>query len=161
MQLTRRNYHICLDILFALALGVACLWYLFDAYSASARTTNLILILPATITGALLAVIIAVQSALAARRSPETGSPSKEEGKAAEPPAIDPRSFAIMGCFVVYVLLMDRIGFDASTFLFVLISIVILGERRIYLLLLYTVIFTVLNIYLQKFTSYNIPLLIL
>ena len=156
MRPNSRTRHALLDIAFALAVAIAILWYLSDAYSASARISNLILILPASVVGVLLVAIVAMQAAMAARRS------RAPDAAPHEPPAVsgtDWRVFAIMAGLAVYVFVQDGIGFDLSTFLFVAVSLFVLGERNKYTLILYSVIFTAANIYIQKTTSYSIPLM--
>lgn len=112
-------------VAFLCVLGGWTLWYLLDAWFASADLQNLGLIAPVSI-------IVLVLCAL---------------GLAATPvirPTISTRILGTMGLLGAYVLTMDRIGFDLATWLYVLASLLLLGERRTWLLAAVPLIFAAL-----------------
>ena len=156
-QKTSELHHL-LDAALALALAALCLAYLWDAYGASSRMTNLILIRPAALicTALVLAVAIrAVHRIVLSRRSAQAPDMTTDLDMAQVRQMI-----ALMASFAAYVAVMSRIGFDLATFLFMAVGLVILNERRPLVVIVYSLAFTALNIWLAKFTSYGVPLLI-
>ena len=98
-------------------------WYFFDARAASGDIQNLGLIAPA----AAIVVLLCASQLLQARETIVR--------------FITPRILGTMALLGVYVLTMDRIGFDLATWLYVLGSLFLLGERRIWMLALIPLIF--------------------
>lgn len=114
-----------LDIPHALFIGViggTTIWYCLDARAASSDIQNLGLIAPVS------AMIVAL-CAVGLWQSPNTR------------PAISRRVFGAMALLGVYVLTMDRIGFDLATWLYILTNLLVLGERRIWLLAMVPLVF--------------------
>jgi putative tricarboxylic transport membrane protein len=157
-KLTRET-HRKLDAVFALALGALCVWYLGDAYAASSRVSNLILIMPAALVGVVLAVAIAVQQLYTAGdESKAARAPVRQTDGAATARSTSLRTFGMMVALVIYVLVQEWLGFDVATMIFMVVSLVILGERRVVFILVYASLFTIANIYIQKIGSFGLPL---
>lgn len=126
----------------ALLIGIAALtgWYLFDAWSASPRTRNLILILPVSvIVGVLIVIIAAGVVARALGRSPgaEPDSDASLSDVSAEAPLGRLQPLVLMGLFALYILTLPTFGFDVGAALFVFLALLAEGERRPLLLALY------------------------
>ncbi len=148
------------DLIFAALLGAICLWYLLDSYAVSARMENLILVAPACIVALGLCAAIIIGDLR--RRSPPASPEGEDEDDFVRPAvAVDWRSIATMGMLILYVLVMVPLGFDLATFLYVVAMLVVLREKSITLILAYSLVFTVVNVWLQSTTSYNIPLLMM
>ena len=112
-------------LLFLTAVVSFCVWYFFDAYTASNTLENLLLIEPAVIAVVILYCII-LRSVI--RIVPDAA------------PALTPRAplsmlvgiriFGGMSLLIAYVALMGVIGFDVATVLYVGATLALLGERR-------------------------------
>ena len=118
------------------------IWYAYDAWSASARMNNLLLIAPAALVGlGLVAAIVGMEI----RAGLGTRLAAAEDGEAGEGSEDDLRtSVTLMLLLAGYVGTMSWIGPDVSTFLFVGLSLFALDERRIGVLLGFSAAFTVI-----------------
>jgi hypothetical protein len=133
-----------------------CLWYFFDARAQSANVQNLVLIQPLAILVAILWIVIlretirvdlAVEAS--AQREPLDGASAlKIFG-----------SMALLGCYVAS---MSAIGLDLATFVYVLASLFLLGERRVGVLLAVPVVFTAITVLaFDRLLATPLPLLLL
>jgi putative tricarboxylic transport membrane protein len=127
-SMRRRVDWLHLALLVVLAGVVA--WYLFDAVHASHRIENLIFVVPVGAFALSIAAGAAVGLVRAARRA--------DGGEVEARTPVDARTIALMAAFAVYVGVMDRIGFDVASVLFVGAALWLQGERRWPLLLIYT-----------------------
>ena len=119
------------------AFGGFTLWYMYDAWKASPRAENLVLIAPV---GVLALVCIAVGAWLEVRSRLR-----RDPGEGGERPApVSPRTVGLMAALVLYVALMPYVGFDAATFVFAGGSAFAMGERRPATLLCFSVLLTVI-----------------
>lgn len=100
-------------------------WYLQNAWRASPTVENMLLIGPVAILIFALAAVILWQILRPSRTAP-----------ARQPERPSLRVIGSMGLLGLYVLAMNRIGFDLATFLYVAGSLVLLGERRPFVVLL-------------------------
>jgi hypothetical protein len=146
---------VCVDLPHLLVLvGIVgfCAWYLQDTRAASLNVQNLMLIEPAAILAFACAVIILrdVVTITAAPAGPfrEGLSPSTRFKILG--------SMATLGC---YVGAMPYLGFDVATALYVCASLLVLGERRIVVLLTMPIVFSVVTILLfRQVVSIPLPL---
>jgi len=128
--------------LLAVLAGIT-VWYLHDAWSASSRVKNLILVLPASI----LALLLAAGIALGVILRPALGKAEPEaEGADTTPPGYRDRFYPLilMAIFALYILTLSVTGFDVGSALFVFVALVFDGERRPIFLVLYPVVFAAL-----------------
>lgn len=130
------------DLTVLAGLAMFTLWYLYDAWQASTSAENLILILP--IAG--LTMLLCAMDLIQQLRSGAT-----EQHESREPVA---DIMPVMGLFVVYVLTLERLGFDLGTVLFIAIFLWLQGERRKIWLLGYSLSFGFL---VALFFSYMLP----
>ena len=134
--------HLALLTFFAAVSG----WYLLDTVQASRRVENLIFVVPlATFT--LVMCAVGVVRAVFPRREPapaaaqDTGTGEPSGGTPAKAAPLTAVTAALMAAFGVYVAVMDTIGFDIASLLFLGAALWIQGERRWPLLLVYTPLF--------------------
>lgn len=156
------------DMLFAAALAAGCLWYLWDSYSVSARTANLLLVLPASLLAVGLCGAVILEDVLAARKTAARAraaaaaeAPDRTPDAAPGRPPVEWRVVATMVLLAVYVFALVPLGFDVATFAYVAAMLVVLRQSGWIFILVYSAAFTALNVWLQQTTSYNIPLLVM
>jgi hypothetical protein len=116
---------------FVTLLAGGALAYLVEARGVSLNPANLLLLQPT----ALLVLALWVVIALGCLRPAASGTP-------AESWADFGRSAAMVGAFGLFILSMDRVGFDVAIYGFTLAGIALGGERRLLPLLLLPPIFT-------------------
>ncbi|WP_142846464.1 tripartite tricarboxylate transporter TctB family protein [Telmatospirillum sp. J64-1] len=136
------------DIGFASAMAAFTLWYLFDSYHASSRTTNLVLILPVGILVLALAVGIALRPFLVGRKTAVEAAPAPTEETVADPAPVTEQaqdkpwaSIGVMILFAAYICAIPFAGFDVSSAVFLAISLFQDGERRPLVLLVGPILF--------------------
>ncbi len=129
--------------------------YLLDARATSLRINNLLLVQPAAIIALILVAMVLPQCFRHA--SDGESEPGKKEtlselGKVA----------ALASGFGAFVVSLESAGFDVATFLFTAIGIYICGERKIWLILLFSAIFTAAIVYgYQMLVPFPFPLTVL
>jgi hypothetical protein len=144
-------------VAFVSAIVGFCAWYLFDARSASTNVQNLLLVEPAAILVFVLYIVILRDAVTVERLGASLPSVSQREKLA---PRFRRRIFGAMALLGLYVLTMAEIGFDIATFLYVLATLCLLGERRISVLLLVPLLFSAIVIYaFGTLLSLPVPLL--
>jgi putative tricarboxylic transport membrane protein len=131
--------HIALLVVLA---GIT-IWYLHDAWSASSRVRNLILVLPASILALALAAGIAGGVILRGLKGVGDAGPEPANGPA---PTLRDRIYPLilMAIFALYILTLPVTGFDVGSALFVIIALMVDGERRPLFLILYPAAFAAL-----------------
>jgi|GEM_PF-5586490 hypothetical protein len=142
-------------VLFTSGLAVGCIWYLADAASQSTNTANLLLILPATLIAVVLCVAVIVEDVVTWRRAVRAGG-------AAAAQRLDWRVPVLMAVVGLYVLVVVTVGLaDLATFVFVAVSLVLLGERRPAVTVTYSATFTVAVVGgLKMMLSYDVATLL-
>ncbi len=137
---------------------VISVWYLWDAYRASARVENLLLILPAAVVVMLLCGwIIGGFLVHAGRRTETYLRRCRETPKEKKPVSV----FGAMCILAAYVLCMDWIGFDLATFLFMMALMFLQGERRPLWLGGFSLLFSVLvSLFFEYMIPYPMPMLL-
>lgn len=121
------------DLLLVICFATVVIWYFFDTLGASRRIENMIFIVPVSAVAVVLCGIIIIQilrRILAARHEADAtdtaiGTPAPEGSLLRRL-----RPGMVAGLFVVYVLSLERVGFDLATFLFVAATLAIQGERQ-------------------------------
>jgi hypothetical protein len=162
MRFRLAGHHVIVDaphVAFVSAIVAFCAWYLVDARGASINVQNLLLIEPTSILVFVLYVFI-LRDAVTVERldDPLTAMPAVREPLT---PRFRRRIFGAMALLGLYVLTMAEIGFDIATFLYVLATLLLLGERRVTVLLLVPLLFCAIAIYaFATMLSLPIPLLL-
>jgi hypothetical protein len=138
--------------------------YLLDARATSLKTNNLLLVQPGAI---LLLVLAAAVLPQCFRR----GAPPAGDRPAPSEATFDERRArrlelakvaALAAAFGAYVFSLETIGFDLATFLFTAFGLYVCGERRLWLIGLFSAIFTFLIVYgYQMLVPYPFPLTVL
>jgi hypothetical protein len=136
--------------------------YLLDARAVSLKVSNLALIQPAAILALILAAMVLPQCF---RRPPEDDTAEGAEEKV-EAPKETWRDLgkvaALAAAFGAFALSLEAAGFDVATFIFVALGLWICGERRYWVIGLYSAVFTVVIVYgYQLLVPYPFPLLVL
>lgn len=128
-------------LIFLAVIGAAVLWYLLDVMSVSLNIHNLLLVAPLSVVALGLCAIIVPQCF---RRRGAELKPEREDLHAAGSAVL--RSSHVQSLLAVggvalslgfYVSLLNVIGFDVATCLFVLAVMLICGERRPIVLTVY------------------------
>jgi len=146
-------------LLFICAVVVA---YLLDARAVSLRFGNLALIQPAAILALILAAMVLPQCFRrpAGSETPEGAEPQVEAPK--ETWRDLGKVAALAAAFGAFALSLETAGFDVATFIFVALGLYICGERRSWVIGLYSAVFTVVIVYgYQLLVPYPFPLLVL
>ncbi|HSH49258.1 MAG TPA: tripartite tricarboxylate transporter TctB family protein [Halomonas sp.] len=112
------------DLLVLLALAAFTLWYLQDAIRVSSAVQNLLLILPLS----LIVLAIAVLEIVLRLRRGTLLFRLEEESEPLH------RTLPVVGLFAAYVMLLETLGFDVATVLFIAAFLVLKGERNWWLL---------------------------
>lgn len=135
-------------------------WYFFDSYTASSNIQNLILIAPASILALVLCFIVSFEIFRSPiSKSTDHGQISSSQSEALQGQDSASRRFSgITGliaryrvlCFIIlfglYVTFLEIIGFDVATYLFIAVVMALQGERRIWVLLAYSIAFGTLAV---------------
>lgn len=124
--------------LLALIAGVV-VYYWMDARAVSPSANNLLLVQPGAIIALILVLLVLPQCF---RRLPE------------DAPEAEPADFTELGkvaalsaAFGAFVFGLERLGFDVATFLFMIVALFLCGERRWWVILPFSAIFTAGLIY--------------
>jgi hypothetical protein len=126
---------------FVTAIVAWCVWFCRDAWLARADVENLIMIVPASVAAGMLYIFVAAgcfrvvghAASFETRRPLDSGVGVKIAG-----------TMALLAALVVAGPL---IGFDVASFVYILATLLLLGERRITVLLLVPALFCIVVIY--------------
>lgn len=130
-------------IAFATGLAGWAVWYCWDAWHANASVENMIMILPVSAIALVLYFFVIAGSIKRVGQANEQIVSSREPHSRRTAIRIA-GSMALLAAFVVAAPL---VGFDVASFLYMLLMIVFLGERRILVLAIFPLLFTVVVIY--------------
>jgi hypothetical protein len=134
-------------LIFLAVIAAAASWYLFDAMSVSLNIHNLLLVAPLAVLALCLCVVIVPQCFH--RQTVEAAAAGEDPHAARAEPlrSGDKKNLLLIGAVAVslglYVSLLNVIGFDVASCLFVLAVMLICGERRPIPLIVYPVIVAV------------------
>lgn len=133
-----------------------CIWYGFDAWSAQKTTSNLIMIVPATIGAAILYFFVAASCF-------KRVDPTEEVAVGERGPLEKGKGLKIavtMAMLLAFVIIGPTVGFDIACFLYIGGMLLFLGERRLVPLIATPLIFCLLAIYCFSQILYTpLPLL--
>jgi len=128
--------------------------YLLDARATSLKLNNLLLVQPASILALILAVLIVPQLAL---RVPVGDAPDAAARRATMIELF--RVGCMAAALGVFVFSLEAVGFDVATFVFTSIGLYICGEKRLWVIGVYSATFTAAIIYgYQLLVPYPFPL---
>lgn len=116
MPAQKRDYG---DFLVLIGLASFTLWYLLDAISVSAQPQNLLLILPLSV---IVLFIIAIELVLRLKQGTLFSIAADEEPLH--------HTLPVVVLFGAYVLLLETLGFDVATVLFIALFLILKGERN-------------------------------
>lgn len=113
--------------------------YLLDARATSLKVNNLLLIQPGSILALILVALVVPQCF---KRVPVSEAEERKEdlsdlGKVG----------ALAAAFGAFATTLEIVGFDVATFLFMVVGLFVCGERRWWLILVFSAVFTALLIY--------------
>jgi hypothetical protein len=132
--------------------------YLLDARATSLKINNLLLVQPAAIIALILAAMVLPQCFR--RKDAE-----EVEGESTAPREtwIDlGKIAALAAAFGAFAISLETVGFDVATFVFTALGIYICGERRLWVIGVFSAVFTVAIVYgYQLLVPYPFPLLVL
>ena len=131
--------------------------YLLGARATSLKINNLLLVEPAAIIALILAAVVLPQCF---RR----GAPEADDATA--PPKENLRELgkvaALAAAFGAFALSLETVGFDVATFVFVALGLWICGERKLWVIALFSAVFTAIIVYgYQLLVPYPFPLRVL
>lgn len=145
-------------IAFATAIGSWAAWYCWDAWHANAAVENLILILPVSVIAILLYLFV-VAGSIKRINFLQQGNPASQSATSRKTVIRIAGSMVLLAAFV---LAGPLIGFDVATFLYMLLMMAFLGERRPLVLVVVPLLFSVVVIYcFGQLLSTPLPVLIL
>lgn len=131
------------QVAFATCLAGWVAWYCWNAWLASAEVENLILIVPVSAIAIVLYIFVVASSFKRVSKAEEVVA-AQQETVSAKTAIKILGSMLLLGGFVVAG---PYIGFDVATFLFMLLMMVFLGERRPVALVVVPLLFSVTVIY--------------
>lgn len=136
-------------LLVVTVIAVISAAYLRDTLATSTHVNNILFVLPAVIVALLLCLAILPQ--IVRRVDPAKGAREKTRLDVKPGEQVTTQSWTELGwiallivCFGTYVYLLDRIGFDVASWLFITLGLFICGERRPLPLIIYPPIATTL-----------------
>lgn len=112
---------------FIILIAGYCGWYLWDSVRLSATIDNLVIVGPAAVIVISLGIFILMQEANRARKLANAGMASGSDEPEQESVALPLKLLALL---IAYGGLMPVVGFVLSTFMYVLATLILLGERR-------------------------------
>lgn len=130
-------------VAFATGLAGWAVWYCWDAWHANSDVENMILILPVSVAAVLLYFFVVAGCCHSVRQG-------EEQLVSLHEPLGRRTALKIAGSMALlagFVLAGPLIGFDVATFAFMLLMMAFLGERRIAVLILVPLLFSLAVIY--------------
>lgn len=126
-------------LLLLAVITVVVVAYLLDARATSLQVNNLLLVQPVAILALILVALVIPQCS---RRVDPAAEPEPGES------LTDLAKVGVLAAtFGAFALSLEFVGFDIATFVFMVAALFICGERRWWLNLLFSAVFTVLLIY--------------
>ncbi len=132
-------------VVFVVCIAALSAWYLGDAIAASPRVENLILIAPAAALALGLCALIIGRTVYDAATADASASPRAERTPLTWS-RMRPVAFIVL--FGLYVAALEPMGFDVASWLFIAAALVLTGERRIWVIVGYAVVFGSLAVWL-------------
>jgi len=138
-------------ILLATLLAGASVWYFFDARSASGSVYNLIMIAPCVTAIVVLYLITLILEIRVHTVDSEQQTQVQSLRGLFEATSV--RNAAMMTLLILFVLMLEPLGFEVATFLFVSLSLVLQGETRFVRVAVFSVLFSVFATWLVSSLS--------
>jgi len=133
-------------ILLTTLMATASVWYFLDAKSASNSVYNLIMIAPCV---AAIVILYLITLILDIRiHSIDANHTAQQQSLRGLLQPASVRNATMMVLLIVYVLLLEPLGFEIATFFFIGLSLLLQGERRYARVLAFSVLFSVLATWL-------------
>lgn len=147
-------------IVLILLISGSALAYLIDARSTSTATNNIALVQPAAIVVFILAAIVLAQ---AIRRPPADPDDAGPQDKSASDKRLELiRVGLLAAAFGAFALSLESLGFDLATLLFIAAGLYLCGERRVWVIGLYSVLFTLIVVSgYQMLVPFPFPMMVL
>lgn len=147
------------EIFITTFLLLLVIWYATDAFTASQQVENLLLIVPIGILTISLTSIALFQLFKKIRiQTPEKTDEIEEKQKSEKEG--NKIIFISMFLYLIYGLAIIPIGFDVATFIFIAAMMFLQGERKLGLLIIYPLIFSVLvSTFFSAMIPYPMPML--
>jgi hypothetical protein len=138
----------------------SALAYLFDARATSTAANNIALVQPAAIFVLILAAIVLSQTL---RKAPDA---AEADGADKKSPAEIRTELARVGllaaAFGAFALSLETLGFDLATLLFVAMGLYLCGERRFWVIAVYSILFTLIVVTGYQFlVPFPFPMMVL
>lgn len=148
--------HLTLVLFFA----VVTIAYLADAWEASAKFKNLVLVLPASVLALFLCLVVAWSALRSGADVTDAPAADDEIPKATLLERFRPAF--LMALFALYVLTLPWLGFDVGSAVFVAAALLLDGERRILIILPVSIVFAfAATLIFGWLLPYPMPLLIM
>jgi len=128
-------------IAFVSAIAITCLIYVLDTLSVSHHVNNIILVVPASGLILLLCVWVLISGISIRKVSPDVSNGQDQDISLEDKKALA-KSIALMALTGVYVAIIEFVGLDIASFAYLIVILVLLGERRPIFVLCYALIFT-------------------
>ena len=142
---------------FATAIAAWCVWLCQDAWRAQKDVENLIMIVPASAMALILYIVVA--AACFHIVSVEDQNPATHRQPLSR--EIAAKIAGTMVLLAAYVVCAPLFGFDVASFIYILAMLLLLGERRILVLVLLPALFCVIVIYcFNTLLATSLPLLL-
>jgi hypothetical protein len=126
---------------FVTAITAWCVWFCRDAWLAQAEVENLIMIVPAALAAGILYVFVAAGCFRVA------GAVDNLETRRRLDSGVGVKIAGAMALLAALVIAGPLIGFDIASFVYILATLLLLGERRIVVLLLVPALFCIVVVY--------------
>ena len=134
--------------IFVVFVIVFHVWFLIDVWGVSSRIEHLMFVVPLVFVAFVLCTFILISL---------LGSPGAQSSQINLRP-IDIRIPLIMVALCAYLVGMVFVGFDLSTFLFLSYSLWLMGERRLWLICIYSLALAVFCVFgLREMVSIPVP----
>jgi hypothetical protein len=128
---------------FATSIAAWCAWFCQDAWRAQKDVENLIMIVPAAAMEMILYIVVAA-GCIHIVPDRDQGPPAPRRPLA---PGIAGKIGGTMALLAAYVVCAPLFGFDVASFIYILAMLLLLGERRILVLVLVPTLFCAVVIY--------------
>ena len=130
-------------IAFVTAIAITCLIYIFDTLSVSHHINNIILVVPFAGLTLLLCVWVVISGIRIRRVIPDVTN-GQDQTIGTEDKQALAKPIALMALTGVYVVIIEFVGLDIASFAFLIVVLILLGERRPFFVLCYALIFTLI-----------------
>jgi hypothetical protein len=142
---------------FATAIAGWCAWFGYDAWQAQADVENLILIVPVALAALAFYAVVLAGCVRIGNAAEVSASPRAPLAK-----GMGLKIAVTMALLVAYVVLGPLVGFDVTSFAYILAMLLLHGERRPLVLLLVPTLFCIVAVYLfGSVLGTPLPLLLL